>query len=133
MSQGSEKRAGTTDIRIGIGSALVIALTVLATYTAGFGLLHNDISSLREETMSQFESVRDDMRGDHAAMRGDILELQVGVGRLEVRMDYLEQGLGNVDQRLGDVEQRLGNVEQRLGRVEGVLGVQLPGDSAIIP
>ena len=115
MTQKSEQRAATTEIRIGIGPALLLALTVVATFGAGFGVLHNETSSLREDMISQLESLRSDMREDHAAMREDIVELQVGVGRLDIRMDHLEQ--------------RLGSLDQRLGHVERILGIQLPGDS----
>ena len=115
MSQGSETGTGAAEIRIGIGSALVIALAVMGTFGAGFGLLHNEISSLRS-----------DMREDHEAMRIDIAALQVSVGRLEVRMGHVEQRLDGVEQRLDGVEQRLGGVEQRLG-------IQPPDDPAEIP
>ena len=68
MSNGSKKGPAAAEIRIGVASASVIALTVMGTFGAGFGILHNEISSLRS-----------DMREDHAAMRSDIADLQVRI------------------------------------------------------
>ena len=72
MTQESEQRAATTENRIGIGPALLIALAVVVIHGAGFGVLHNEVSSLREEMASQFESLRSEMAEDHAAMREEI-------------------------------------------------------------
>ncbi len=79
MIQESEQRAATTEIRIGIGRALLIALAVVVTHGAGFGVLHYEVSSLREEMRSQFESLRSEMAEDHAAMREDIGDRE-GIG-----------------------------------------------------
>ena len=54
MTQGSERNTGPIEIRIGIGSALLIVLAVVGTFGAGFGYLGSEISALRS-----------DMREDH--------------------------------------------------------------------
>ena len=116
MTQESTKPTVTTEIRIGIGPALLIVLTVVVTFWAGVGFLHHEMSlfreemasqfaAWREEMSSQFESMRSEMREDHAAMREDIVGVQVGVGRLEVRMDHVEQRLESVGQRLDGIWQ----------------------------
>ena len=119
MSDRSEKGPGAAEIRIGIGSALAIILTVMGTFGAGFGVLHTEISSRFSSFRSEMAVLRSDMREDHAAMRNDIAGLRVDVGRLEVSV--------------GRLEVRMGHVEQRLGRVEGGLGIQPPDDPAEIP
>ena len=67
MTQELKQRAAPTEIRIGIGPALLIALTVIAMFGTGFGYLGSEISSLRS-----------DMREDLGAMREDLAERAAG-------------------------------------------------------